>query len=317
MIAAYVFRSEPGLLDHATPVADASSWMPEYGGYFWLDNRRLLAFRPAGMSVQAVRVPAGGSSAVALPELSGALQRGGGVSVATWRLSRDGTRLLWNSVANGGWSLTDVATGVTTRQRAGSGNMALWSPGSRTWLDIRPPRAQARTVSVAEIGLDGREMGRPGGDMHSQSGWAIGVTPRRTIVFFDPARLSQGTSPQCQWSEETIGASPRLVSHGLTALPEYASGITEAELSPDGTRIALLVQSDYESPLDRLLARFFHIPSKPRVKARLWVVRTDGSGKALVGAEADGIPFGVMWRTDGASISLVDHGKLYTIPAPK
>src|SRR5258705_282330 len=75
-LAAYVLKPEPGLLDHAVRFADARSWAPQYGGYFWETSHSVLTFRPSGKGARAVTVETGSGVETARTALSAQLQTG-------------------------------------------------------------------------------------------------------------------------------------------------------------------------------------------------------------------------------------------------
>ncbi len=93
LLTATVLRPEPGLLDGATRVADARSWIPQFGGYFWESERSILTFRSYINGVRIVSVEIGSGAETERTALSADI-RSGGATAADWRLSHAGRYLL-------------------------------------------------------------------------------------------------------------------------------------------------------------------------------------------------------------------------------
>jgi len=315
IVAAYVLRPEPGLLDHAARLVGAMSWSPGFGSYFWESDRSILTFRPTSHSVRAVSVdlPTGSET-----ERSGLTEdiRSWGTAINGWRLSPDGMLLLWRSQSSGPaeWHVSNLmGKRVRTWQDGEDGIAPLWLRDSRSWLEGLYSYSGVPYGRTGVIhSLEGKDL--QCGAMPGPYEWAIGVTPGREVISFRWSGPTRGAGAQIEWFVYSLSAKPGLSQHCKVPMPDSATGVAEAELSGDGTRIACFVRYTYLSSLEKLLARFVPKMIHVHSKVGLWILRRDGRGTQLVGSEEGGAPYGLLWTPDDKRISFVLNNTLYSVP---
>jgi hypothetical protein len=276
--------------------------------------------------VRAVTVDTGTGAETPRGALSADLAQTGG-GLIEWRLSRDGRYLLWldDQSAPPIWWVSDLSGRRVRRWPAVStSTLPIWLADGSGWLEGVSSSAVVMSgggpMSCTLHGLTGAD--RKYGAVPGPFNWLEGATPDGRVIAVSPAPASgrpfaagEFTPVQLAWYVYRLVPKPTVASHGVVAIGPHAAGVLEAESSPDGSRLACLVQTSYNSPLEALVSRFLRIVVQPHEGVDLWLVRLDGSGARLIGSEANGTPFGLLWTQDGKRLSFVDHGALWTVPA--
>jgi hypothetical protein len=317
MIAFY--PHEPALLDHATRIAPTANWIQSYGGYFWQSDKAVLAFRPFESSLTALNVGVDTGQETPLIGLTVGWKRTMANEVSNWRLSPDGRLLLWEDTLpsstrsrplNARWIASSL-DGVKQKSWTASNNSfaPLWFPDNRRWVEaIRSNNGQGTLPIIHD--MEGKDIRCA--PIQGPFTWPLAVTPEERLLTLE----WQQRSGQVLWYEYPLRpeSAPSVVTS--VTMPKGVSGLIEAELSPQGDRIACLVAYIRLSPLESLLKRFFP-DFGPRVQERiaLWVFRRDGKDSRLLGVESGRTASGLLWSPDGRRISLYDHDSLYSIPA--
>jgi Tol biopolymer transport system component len=282
-----------------------------YGGYFWVSDRAVLSFRPRDNGVQAVQVDLPTGRETPIPALSEDFQQANASLVSVWRLSPDGRWLVWRYDDNAHapfWIVSDLEGKRVKRWKLQpSSSMPLWLPDHRRWVEtINSPN---------DVGLQPVVHSLDGPDVKSATitgpfTWALGVTPDGRILTLE-WRQNRGSISWYEYSLSSHHVPP--VTHSLST-PRTADGILEAELSPDGDRIACFAHYLYLTPLEKLLRRVLPAQIHPHEKMGLWILKRDGSGMRLVGSEDGATASGLLWTPDGKHVSFYDNNILYAVP---
>ena len=319
-LASYAVRGEPRLLDRSNRLIDASFWSQDFGSYFWENDHSVLTFRPEGKSERAVSVDVFTRTETPRAALSSAIA-GGGTGVRSWRLSPDGRRLLWCDLSNQvpAWTATELnGTCIKRWKNTSFGFLPLWLPDSRRWFGAAEGNRNSPFVTGSEFGV--YDVVGPSYNLKPTPGpsrWPIGVTPNNHIVSLQWVAQTASGNGAVEWFEYSLEPKPTAGPHGKAVMPRTAVGVTEAELSPDGSLIATLVQYSYLSPLEQILGQYLHVPVTPRQKVGLWIVNRDRCDATLVGSEEGPAPFGLLWTPDGNRLSFIQNGSLYSVKVPR
>jgi hypothetical protein len=324
-MASYAVRGEPCLLDQSTRLIDASFWNQEFGSYFWENDRAVLTFRPEGKTVRAVSVDVSTRAETPHTALTREIARGGN-DVVAWRLSRDGRLLLWCDL--GGkmpiWTASDLSgKRVQTWKQASIANLPMWLTDNRRWLGAGilskrqdPGKLFSSVGNVLGI-YDVSGLNRSLAPTPGPCNWPVGITSDNHVVALHWVGPNAAGNGAIEWYEYSLDSTPTAGPHGKAVMPRAAAGLREAELSPDGGRIAVLVQYNYLSPVEQLLGRFLHVPVHSHQKVGLWVVNRGRGDASLVGSEEGPAPFGLLWSLDGQRLSYIQNGTLYSVAAPR
>lgn len=297
------------LLYRATPVVDTQRWLQQYGGYFWESDRSILSFRSAGRGgVQAFRVNVATGSSRPLMTLNRTL-RGSASATSLWRLSPDGKWLIWQNLQapRARWtaSTLDGLQRVTWPISNPTGG-PLWLADNRRWVEFVSHRQAG--VQPLLHSLDGKTV--RGTPITGPFNWPMGVNAQERVISLD---FRQGAALTISEYGLMQGAVP---ARRFTAkLPNGMLSESEAELSPQGDRLAYILRTANVSPLQRLLAWLLP-PADSRATYRdtLWVSRADGSEMRKLGEEAGSTVSGLMWMPNGRRISFFCQDRLYTLP---
>ena len=318
--ASLILQPEPGLLDHASRLADARSWLSGFGGYFWENGHSVLTFRKQQIGVAAISVDISTGAETQHAALSSDLRQGVPDQLQR-RLSPDGRCLLWPRLDRTSltWCASDLngtrlKNWVMARQPTGAVG-PLWLSDGRTWVEIRDATNYSGTYAVLYVCHSLNSSDRSSKSISGLPVWTVGVAPDNGVVALQWLTGGSSGGDRIAWSEYKPFPKPGGIVTKTVPMPEAATGLDEAELSPRGDRIACLVHYTYLSPLEKLLQRFFAVRIQPHEKVGLWVIRRDGGGKRLVGSEDGGSPFGLLWTQDGRRLSFVDHDSLYSVSA--
>ena len=316
--ATFLLKPEPGLLDHATRLANASTWVPGFGGYYWESDHSVLTFRPYLRGVRAVTVDVTTASETDHSALSNNIVSGG-QSVVQWRLSRDGQYLLWynNTGRRGTWNVSDLTGRLLKTWPLKNGFAAMWLADGHSWLEshpgafgvpFNPPAAQSACTVHSLTGADRKKI-----PISGPYDWPMGITLDNQVVSMQWSGTNGLSAGRIDWYTYPLTEKPAAFEHNSAPMPRSATGLVEAELSPRGDRIACFVGYSYLSPLEELVQRFLPGSVHPHTKVGLWVIHRDGRGMSLIGSEEGGSPFGLLWTPDGKRVSFVDHGTLYSV----
>ncbi len=307
-----LYLGERPLLDRATPVVtETERWIQEYGGYFWISNREILSFRQVGRgNVQAYRVDIATGGARPLLALNRSL-RGTVTDTAQWRLSPDGKWLVWPNLRTSipRWvasSLDDSRT-ITWPVLGNRPSGPLWLPGNNRWVEF------------AFVGYNGAQPWIHNLDGTTERGplingafrWPMGITATARVVSLemDSNEALQGDT----YSLVSSSAPPQTFT---ISLPRGTQSTVEAELSPQGDRLAYLLRSERQSAIQRFLHTLIPGVDAPTINQySLWVSRLDGSGAHRIGDEEGPTVTGLLWTPDGKRLSFFCNNNLYTIPA--
>lgn len=313
------FPREPGLLDHAVRIARTETWAQGYGGYFWQSGKSLLAFHPSGSSVLAVNVSAETGSETPLSGLTASLAHGTPDGLSQWRLSPNGSLLIWEDAwqpanatedAPSHWivcSLDGVKRKTWTVPDEGS-FMPLWFPDNRRWVEAKRDTQSNGVIPIIH-NMDGKDT--VCAPIKGAFTWPLAVTPEERLLTLEWRQMDGHIT----WFEYPL--TPQSQPPVITSipLPKGAGGLIEAEVSPQGDRIACLVSYLRVPPQNRLLKRFLpNLAAPEQTRTALWIFRRDGKESRMIGAENGNLASGLLWSPDGKHVSLYDHASLYLIP---
>ncbi len=300
--------NKPSLLAKATPLVVGTAWVQSYGGYFWENDHTVLTFRQAQNSVEAVSVDVLNGGETLHPRLSKLISHSSSNDVGYWRLSPDGGRLLWRNVLRmpgpSQWSVSEL-NGKTQRMTNAvqGGNSAFWAPGTRDWLELRYNDVIASTIH--------RERGK------DQSLSPLDESLNFPFAYSPDGRVLSIDQPDKKgvfgWTEYDLTKRPVARSSRKIKRPEGCETVFEAELSPEGDKVACLFTAPIESGFTKILERFIPNYQSASEHSELWVFSRDGAKRHLVGVENGVAITGVLWTQDSKRISLLGAGKLYTV----
>ncbi|HZP82654.1 MAG TPA: hypothetical protein VFB21_13525 [Chthonomonadaceae bacterium] len=316
----FFYLRRQNLLYRATPIVETQQWLQQYGGYFWESDRSILSFRSAGRGgLQAFRVNVATGSARPLMTLNRRL-RGAASSPAQWRLSPDGRWLVWQNLRSPGacwtastldglqnvtWPIPRPTGGPSTFMGTMNTSGPLWLSDNRRWVEFVPNQAGVQPWMHR---LDGKSVRGP--RITGPLPWPMGVNAQDRVVSLN---FRRGATLTINEYGLTPGAAPPRAF--TVRLPGGMQTESEAELSPQGDRLAYILRTASASPLQRLLT-WLVPPADNRAYYRdtLWVSRADGSEMRKLGEEGGGTLTGLMWMPNGRRISFFCQDKLYTLP---
>ena len=300
--------NKPSLLSKATPLVVGTAWVQSYGGYFWENDHTVLTFRQTQNRVEAVSVDVLTGGEVLHPQLSKLIAQSASTDVGYWRLSPDGGRLLWRNVLRmpgpSQWSVSEL-NGKTQRMTNAvqGGNAAFWAPGTRDWLELRYNDVIASTIHH-ERGKD-----QSLSPLDDSLNFPFAYSPDGRVLSIDQPDKKRVFG----WTEYDLAKRPVAHSSRRITRPEGCETVFEAELSPDGDKVACLFTAPIESGFTKILERFIPNYQPASEHSELWVFSRDGAKRHLVGVENGIAITGVLWTQDSKRISLLGGGKLYTV----
>jgi len=115
------------------------------------------------------------------------------------------------------------------------------------------------------------------------------------------------------WEYDIEGNKPTPQKHRL-AFPGPCA-ILEVEGSPDGRRVAYLVQESQSSFLTGLLERFHSHSYDATNNLSLWVSRADGTELHRLGYERVSEAGGLHWSPDSKNLGIFLDDGFYIVPA--
>jgi hypothetical protein len=329
---------ERSLLDQATSVCALKTWyQAETSNYGWLSDHELLHFLP-GETLASFDLQT--KTETPLPALA-RLVKGSSASFDGLNVSPDGRWVLWGE--RGYNSLFVAATdGFVRFQWPGYGGLseAYWLTDSHHWLQ----NVFGGNKSIGQIHL--RNVDTPyvsqtfptvPTSLQGLNILAALSQDRLLIRTPDPSTVVKAFSLPGARSVKEIQTTYRdkqqlslwnlrsgsLLRQWTIHLPGLASDV---HVSPQGDRMAWLLQNNRALPWDTLLHRLF--PAWRMVKhfsMSLWVSRLDGSQMHEVGSivlrspavRAGQIswPWNIRWLPGGKRLSFLYNDALWTVPA--
>ena len=308
--------SEGTLLPAATPIPGTKG---RAGQFFWIDNRRLITLQPKSGAYRPFEVDTDSGDAKPIPAIQSQYTQT--ELRNSWRLSPDGSRLLWGQQDGPRfrWIIHHLPTGRTFPQRYQPFDpykrpTAAWVGADNDWAEI----TAHGPIYIAELHpqiymarpLTG--LSDPVQILHSDSPSRVTVAIRRPMSYWrgEMAQLDLLTG---KVKKRTIPIPQRMAAMGLG-------------LSPDATRLALTLWSQEPSSGFRLLGpllsgfgiRDQRLGSLQVIDASDPAPREVGtvqwSGDRRRGRRAG--PWLLKWTPDSRRISFAFRDQLYTIPAP-
>jgi hypothetical protein len=306
-----LYMGERPLLERATPVvAGTERWIQEYGGYFWASDQEILSFREVGRgNVHAYRVDIVTGAARPLMTLN-TLLRGSARDTAFWRLSPDGKWLVWLNLTppRPHWvaSPLDGSPSVTWPV-LGNSQGPLWLPGNQSWVEFS---LQGMNTAVPWIhNLDGTVQHGP--TINGSLRWPIGVTSTNRVLS-----VEMPMNAILQNVTYSLTSPPTPAQTYQVALPGSTGTAIETELSPQGDRVAYLLHSERQSPVQQFLHWLIPSADSPSIaRYSIWVSRVDGSQTHRIGDEEGHAVTALLWTPDGKHLSFFCNNTLYTVPA--
>jgi hypothetical protein len=346
VLVAWVFTHpphEPLLHELATHVASCRHWNHFYGTTFlWLSNHELLYSEEQGPSH---RLGLGHSMLIRhdiltqqntpLPALNkiwfdsaNCLDCGHYET----QVSPDGKMLLWEQGGGGSslWTATlDSALPRNTVENDTSSFFA-WLPDSRHWIELHQ-NPKTRLLDTARIhdAYHPHDISvRPVAPIQTNGANSERSAPAVNLIVDSTGNMNAFPSDFIYAKailHVDILSDPIQQSQVPLKFPWAYSEIMEWVSSPDGDRIACMVQSQGQSGFVGWLRK--HVPFltiKQGVVWQLWVCRWDGSNPQQIGcAEPQaGLPLDkqrpgfLTWLPDGKMLSFISREELYTVPIP-
>ncbi len=304
-----LFTPQPSIVTKASPLVTAEGWIQNYGGYFWEDEKNILAFRSVQSGLQAISVDIETGKETSLAGLTKAFANAKTGDVANWRLSSDGKRLLWRSRSinrqESLWSISDLDGKALKSWRCRTSlSSPLWMPDTESWLEMKPSSGSdpiIHSIASKDTVLT---------TINSQPSFAFSVSPDRKLISMNQPDRRGNFS----WNEYSLTTAPVFVTTRDLRLPKGCDGIQEAEMSPDGKQVAILFTAVQTSTLENLVRRL--LPNSGfanQTHLQLWVFSRDGNQRHLIGAETGAAISGVLWTLDSRQVSFMTHGKLFRI----
>jgi hypothetical protein len=153
-------------------------------------------------------------------------------------------------------------------------------------------------------------------------GWAY-VTPTQHLILLDEGDFSTSPSTNVHISDTDLESSGAKTCQFTIHLPPNTVGVDGAEISPQGDRIAWLLDCEHVSWFSALLHRLhasFQVTTQPTEE--IWVSHLDGSQMHEIGhiparpREQYGVEIeGLHWLPDGKKLSFLYKDALWTVPA--
>jgi hypothetical protein len=286
-------------------VANASTWVRTYDAYCWDTNasqvflekqppRRVMHFDDTSASITLLTRD--GSDPIAAA-----------VALRTARPSPDGKWLLSRPIGGTDVSAYEMSTHRVVKWKAAARSMiyALWFPDSRRWVEF-DQTPDGRGAQPIIHSLDGPD--RRMATITDTFIWPIGTVPTSHV-------LNARNQEHLELWEYDIEGDVKTPKRHPIGLPTSAS-VYEVEGSPDGTRVAYLVQENTGSFVARLLERILPARKDPSKNfMSVWVSRTDGTALHRIGFERASEAAGLQWSPDGKRLSLFLDDGFYVVPA--
>ncbi|MCW3101037.1 MAG: hypothetical protein JWL77_6655 [Chthonomonadaceae bacterium] len=286
-------------------VADASTWTRTYSGYYWDTNETQIVISGRSFK-QTLRLIDRTSQTIPVPLESMGRDLWTQVPQGV-RPSPDGKWQLFEHTGFPYCAAVEMSTHRVVKWKAAARSMTyvLWFPDSRRWVefDQTPDGRGAQPIIHSLDGPDRRMT--PITDTFI---WPIGTVPASHV-------LNARNQEHLELWEYDIEGDVKTPKRHPIGLPTSAS-VYEVEGSPDGTRVAYLVQENTRSYVARLLERILPArrdPSKNLMS--VWVSRTDGSALHRIGFERASEAAGLQWSPDGKRLSLFLDEGFYVVPA--
>ncbi len=308
--------SEGTLIPAATPVPGTKG---RTGQFFWIDDRKLITLQNNSGTYRPFEVNADSGEATALPSIPTPYTqtelRG------SWRLSPDGSRLLWGQQDGPRfrWITHHLKTGRSFPQKYQPFDpyrrpTAAWVGSDNEWAEITSQGsyyvAEVHPLNAVARPLTG--ISDPVQILHSDSPRKVTVAIRRPMTYWrgEIAQLDLHTG---KVKKRTIPIPPHMAAMGLG-------------LSPDSTRLALTLWSQEPSSGFRLLGPLLTgFGIRDQRLGSLQVIDANDTAPREVGTVQwtgdrrrgrRGGPWLLKWTPDSRRISFAYRDQIYTIPAP-
>ena len=313
------------LLGQATRIGPARSWGMHY---FWLDDRRILTFRPAGAGARAVEIEMPSGKETPLTGLSATMD--GFEATGERHLSPDGKWLLWSAKEPGTNRPHIIASSLdgTKRKVWEMGLKTAWNHAGTEWVQFRTVRQKAvlrfrpidpgprREVTIPAIRTQPPQLP---GNMAVLQGQFLGALQNGSYLLANTHALYY-----TQGKVYLFELNPDRPVDSMCRAVQFTGFVYlwAVRMSPDGRRL-LWVNTGMKLPPRWIeLAATFIPQVKPKWAKTLeiWTSYADGSNlRKLAGEEewtdAHRFAEGVNWMPDSRRISFVRNNSLYILPA--
>ncbi len=303
----------------ATYHTDATFWAQNYDDYAWETPKTLMLFGANTPGLASTKVRRYDTSRAATELLAPTLKHYMGIAghCNRQRLSPNGEWLLVVDTS----TFDFVAQNTKTKQqikwkhRVVSGvnrnlidvaGYLLWMSDCRRWIELSRNRIDGGVTPVIHS-LDGPD--RKARKITTWSDWPIGVTPEGHLL------CATHTQPLIIWDYD-LNPNPIPSQQHRVSLPT-SDRIVEIEGSPDGKRIAYLVQENRTSSIPQWIARLLPLFARTDKKVfSVWISNVDGSKLRRIGYENVESAGALQWTPDGKKFSLFLDNTFYVVPVP-
>jgi hypothetical protein len=285
-----------------TYTADASTWVRSYDGYYWETNEAQIFFTESA-SRTILRLD--DRSKLVTSAVAVSAQQALAQSIEAPRPSPDGKWLLVRQRSPMGFTAVETSARRVIQWKSTRNSLlyALWMPDSRHWVEFAQS-ASGKSIQPIIHALDGPD--RKTAEISDSFIWPIGTTWNAHV-------LNARNEAHVELWEYDLEGNLKAPQKHRVALPDHTA-VSEVEGSPDGSRVAYLVQEEPSSLIRRLLSRMMPVRSNS-TNISLWVSRTDGSGLRQIGFETIKEAGGVQWSPDSKRLSLFLDKGFYIVPA--
>jgi hypothetical protein len=312
-LLAWMTWPQPSLLARATKLAQIDSWdwrslnlLPS--GYLWLSNQEVLSARERSGREVLFRYNLSSGKDVALVQLSQWFQKTDG-RLDEALTSPGGQWILWWNDAF--IQVAKLDGSQYARYPRHPTSDLFWVQDARHWVELwnadETPGANVR-VRSPERPLETRTSFLPSDEITGYLDNGL-VTPTGQLKAI---KMPYGASLRVTFVEGNIGSNIPLSQQRLHA-PD--GNILQAQLSPQGDRIALLNISEPRYALPRFLRRFLPWQQKPvAAHTSVWISTADGKNMRELGSFPSKTFTALHWSPDGKRLSFVYQNALWTVP---